>query len=50
MLEGLLHLFAARPWRDIAIDVLDLLIVTVVIYRALIVLTQPQRPRRRSAV
>jgi uncharacterized protein (TIGR00159 family) len=38
MLEGLLHLFAARPWREIAIDLLDLLIVTIVIYRALIVL------------
>ena len=38
MLEGLLHLFSVRPWKDVLIDVLDLLIVTVVIYRALIVL------------
>jgi diadenylate cyclase len=38
MLEGLLHLFAARPLGQVAIDILDLLIVTYVIYRALIVL------------
>jgi uncharacterized protein (TIGR00159 family) len=38
MLEGLLHLFAARPLGQVVIDILDLLIVTYVIYRALIVL------------
>ena len=38
MLEGLLRLFAARPLGQVVIDILDLLIVTYVIYRALIVL------------
>lgn len=38
MLEGLLHLFVARPWREIVVDVLDILVVAYVIYRALIVL------------
>jgi uncharacterized protein (TIGR00159 family) len=38
MPEGLRHLFAPRPWPQVGIDVLDLLIVTYVIYRALIVL------------
>ncbi len=38
MLEGLLHLFAPRPWREIFIDIVDLLVVTYVIYRALIVM------------
>ncbi|WP_394826448.1 diadenylate cyclase CdaA [Pendulispora albinea] len=38
MLEGLLHLFSARPARDILIDIVDLLVVTYVIYRALIVM------------
>jgi len=38
MLEGLLHLFSARPPREILIDLLDLLVVTYVIYRALIVM------------
>src|SRR6516165_9503366 len=38
MLEGLLHLFAARSLFQILIDVLDLAIVTYVLYRALLVL------------
>jgi uncharacterized protein (TIGR00159 family) len=38
MLEGLLHLFARRPPLQVAIDVLDLMIVTYVVYRALLVL------------
>jgi diadenylate cyclase len=38
VLEGLLHLFVARPWREIAVDLLDILVVAYVIYRALIVL------------
>jgi len=38
MLEGLLHLFSARPLRDVLIDIVDLLVVTYVIYRALIVM------------
>lgn len=38
MLEGLLHLFAARPWQQVVIDLLDLAIVTVVVYRGLLVL------------
>jgi uncharacterized protein (TIGR00159 family) len=38
MLEGFLHLFAQRPGRDILIDLLDIAVVTYVIYRALLVL------------
>jgi uncharacterized protein (TIGR00159 family) len=38
MLEGLLHLFARRPISQIVIDVLDIAIVTWVVYRALLVL------------
>ena len=38
MLEGLRHLFAARPIFQILVDVADLLIVTYVVYRALLVL------------
>ncbi|HEY2513367.1 MAG TPA: diadenylate cyclase CdaA [Polyangiaceae bacterium] len=38
MLEGLLHLFARRPVSQIVIDVLDIAIVTWVVYRALLVL------------
>lgn len=38
MLEGLLHLFSIRPMREVLIDILDLLVVTYVIYRALIVM------------
>jgi uncharacterized protein (TIGR00159 family) len=37
-LEGLLHLFSPRPLGQIAIDLLDVGIVTYVIYRALLVL------------
>jgi uncharacterized protein (TIGR00159 family) len=38
MLEGLTHFFAARPVPQILVDVADLLIVTYVVYRALLVL------------
>ncbi|MEO8876703.1 MAG: diadenylate cyclase CdaA [Polyangiaceae bacterium] len=38
MLEGLLHLFSARPWQQVLIDLLDLAIVTVLVYRGLLVL------------
>jgi uncharacterized protein (TIGR00159 family) len=38
MPEGLLHLFARRPLGQVMTDVFDLLIVTYVIYRALLVL------------
>jgi diadenylate cyclase len=38
MLEGLLHLVARRPPLEVAKDVLDIAIVTYVIYRALLVL------------
>ncbi len=38
MLDGLRHLFAPRPFLQVLVDVLDLLIVTYVVYRALLVL------------
>jgi diadenylate cyclase len=38
MLEGLLHLFARRPLSQIVIDVLDIILVTWAVYRALLVL------------
>jgi diadenylate cyclase len=38
MLEGLLHLFARRHFSEVAVDIGDLLIVTYVVYRALLVL------------
>lgn len=38
MFEGLLHLFAPRPWTQVALDLLDLAIVTVIVYRSLLVL------------
>ena len=38
MLDGLRHLFAARPLHQVMVDVFDLLIVTYVVYRALLVL------------
>jgi diadenylate cyclase len=38
MLEGLRHLFAGRPILQILVDLADLLIVTYVVYRALLVL------------
>ena len=38
MLEGLLQLFSRRPATQVAIDVVDLLIVAYLIYRALLVL------------
>jgi uncharacterized protein (TIGR00159 family) len=33
-----MHLIARRPWTEVAVDVLDIAIVTYVIYRALLVL------------
>jgi diadenylate cyclase len=38
VLEGLLFLFKARPWHQVLVDVVDILIVTYVVYRALLVL------------
>ncbi len=38
MLEGILHLFARRPLLEVLIDLVDLLVVTYVVYRALLVL------------
>jgi diadenylate cyclase len=38
MPEGLVHLFAHRPFGQVATDVFDVLIVTYVVYRALLVL------------
>jgi diadenylate cyclase len=38
MLEGFLHLFARRPFTSILIDAVDILLVTYVVYRALLVL------------
>jgi uncharacterized protein (TIGR00159 family) len=38
MLEGFHHLFSARPWIQVVVDLLDILIVTYVVYRALLVL------------
>jgi diadenylate cyclase len=38
MLEGLLHLFVRRGFSEILVDIGDLLIVTYVVYRALLVL------------
>ena len=38
MLEGFLHLFARRPYGQVLIDLLDLVVVTYVVYRALLVL------------
>lgn len=38
MLEGFLYLFKARPWHQVLVDAVDILIVTYVVYRALLVL------------
>jgi uncharacterized protein (TIGR00159 family) len=38
IIEGLLHLFKPRPWGDIAIDVVDIVLVAYLVYRALLVL------------
>jgi diadenylate cyclase len=38
VLDGLRHLFASRPFLQVLVDVADLLIVTYVVYRALLVL------------
>jgi uncharacterized protein (TIGR00159 family) len=38
VIEGFLHLFQARPWLQVLIDVFDIAMVAFVIYRALLVL------------
>jgi diadenylate cyclase len=38
LLEGFLHLFSRRPVTAVLMDVLDILVVTYVVYRALLVL------------
>jgi uncharacterized protein (TIGR00159 family) len=38
MPEGFLHLFASRPLKDVLTDLLDIAVVTYVVYRALLVL------------
>jgi diadenylate cyclase len=38
MLEGLRHLFSSRPYLQVLVDVFDILVVTYVVYRALLVL------------
>ncbi len=38
MIEGILHLFSARPLLQVFVDLVDILVVTYVIYRALLVL------------
>ena len=38
MLEGLRHLFSSRPLLQVLVDVFDILVVTYVVYRALLVL------------
>ncbi len=37
-IEGLLHLFKPRPWGDVVIDVVDIIVVAYLVYRALLVL------------
>lgn len=38
MPEGLLHLIKPRPWGDVLTDIVDIVVVTYIIYRALLVL------------
>ena len=38
MLEGLRHLFSSRPYLQVLVDAFDILVVTYVVYRALLVL------------
>ena len=38
MIEGLRHLFSVRPMLQVLVDVFDILVVTYVVYRALLVL------------
>lgn len=38
MLEGLSHLFASRPWLDVVRDLVDILVIAFLVYRALLVL------------
>ena len=36
LIEGLLHLFSRRPWQEVAVDVVDVLAVAYIVYRALL--------------
>ncbi len=36
MLDGFLRLFSPRPWFEVAIDTFDILVVTYIVYRALL--------------
>jgi uncharacterized protein (TIGR00159 family) len=36
--EGLIHLFSPRPWREVLVDVIDIIVVAYVVYRALLLL------------
>jgi len=38
MLDGLRHLFSSKPWLQVLVDIFDILVVTYVVYRALLVL------------
>lgn len=38
MLEGIFHLIAKRPWSEVAIDIVDLFLVSYIIYRVLLVM------------
>ncbi len=38
MIEGFLHLFKARPWSEVAVDLCDILAVAYIVYRGLLVL------------
>lgn len=38
MLEGLSHLFASRPVADVARDIVDIFVISVLVYRSLLVL------------
>jgi diadenylate cyclase len=38
VVDGLPHLFSSRPWLQVLVDVFDILVVTYVVYRALLVL------------
>src|ERR1700730_10784883 len=38
LLEGFLHLFSLRPFASVLTDIADILVVTYVVYRALLVL------------
>lgn len=38
MFEGIFHLIQSRPWTEVAVDVLDLFLVSYIIYRVLLVM------------